>query len=486
VPRVSSDGLAAGLLAVAAAVLACLAPAQSDTWWLLRAGRDIVSSQAIPLVDAWSWTASGMFWPNHEGLTELVFYLVHAAAGMPGLALVSAVMIVAALAISWRLAEGAFELRFVGFGLALVASTSVFAIRPQVFTIAAFSLTCWLLRHDRVWFVPALIAVWVNFHGAAVLGVIAVAAALVSDVVSMRKHDAHGGHGEHGEQGGRTIWGLAAVTLVSLLATLASPLGTRLWTFIPESTRRSSINRLVEWSAPDLAAQHWPFWAAAAALVALTLWRWRQLDPNRRRLVAIAVAMLPLAVQSMRNIPVFLLAAVPALTMLASARAVPRASPGVVRQTDQTRPRRGENERLNGAILTGLAALAAVAVVLIWMRPPPMLQWRPVSPAAARAIATCGAPLFNTYARGGELIWFVPTQKVFIDNRQDPYPPDLLAASRKLEHDGDYRGLFDRYGVQCAAIPPDSIVARELRSPDGWTLAYEDGQWAVFTRPGRR
>jgi hypothetical protein len=264
------------------------------------------------------------------------------------------------------------------------------------------------------------------------------------------------------------------VVIASAAATLISPLGIRLWTFIPESTERSRINRLVEWSAPDLAPHYWPFWLAAAALVALVLVRWRSLDHSRRRIAAIAIATLPLAVQSMRNIPVFLLVALPALTMLAAQSHQP-ASAG-------RRTRRGENEAVNGAILVTLGTLAVILVALMWRWPPPSLHWRPVSARAARAIADCGAPLYNTYVRGGEIIWFVPRQKVFLDNRQDPYPPALLAAARKLEYDGDFRPLFDRYDIRCAAVPPESIVGRAIRSSPDWVAAFEDRQWLVLTK----
>ena len=183
----------------------------------------------------------------------------------------------------------------------------------------------------------------------------------------------------------------------------------------------------------------------------------------------------------MRNVPIFLLAALPALTMLVAAgtAAAPRSAS---RLAGTSAPRRGENERLNGLILYELGALAALVVGLTWMRPPARLQWQPVSAEAARAIAGCGAPLYNTYGRGGELIWFVPEQKVFVDNRQDPYPMTFLQAARTLEQDGQFRPLFERYGIQCAAIAPDSIVANALRSAGDWRVTYEDRQWLVFTR----
>jgi hypothetical protein len=129
-----------------------------------------------------------------------------------------------------------------------------------------------------------------------------------------------------------------------------------------------------------------------------------------------------------------------------------------------------------------LGAGAAIAVALVWLRPPAMLKWRPVSPAAAQAIARCGSPLYNTYGQGGELIWFVPEQRVFIDNRQDPFPMDVLRLNRKLEHDGDVTEVFSRFGIQCAAVSPASLVAATLGANAGWTERYQDRQWSVFTR----
>src|SRR6185369_10674238 len=88
----------------------------------------------------------------------------------------------------------------------------------------------------------------------------------------------------------------------------------------------------------------------------------------------------------------------------------------------------GEHVRVNAAILGAGLSIAVVIVALAWIAPAPSLGWRPVRPQAAAAITACGQPLYNAYNDGGELIWFVPEQKVFLDNRQDPYPLPLLRA----------------------------------------------------------
>src|SRR5579863_5494245 len=112
---VSSERLAVGLIFVVIGVLACLAPAQSDTWWLLRAGQDIWHAKAIALTDPYSSTASGLFWPNHEWLTEVIFYAAHTLGSMPALSALCAGTILATWAASWRMSRGTFEVRFLLF-----------------------------------------------------------------------------------------------------------------------------------------------------------------------------------------------------------------------------------------------------------------------------------------------------------------------------------------------------------------------------------
>lgn len=41
-------------------------------------------------------------------------------------------------------------------------------------------------------------------------------------------------------------------------------------------------------------------------------------------------------------------------------------------------------------------------------------------------------------------------RKVFIDSRQDPFPIDLVIEHIEVERTGEYRRMFDRYGIECA------------------------------------
>jgi hypothetical protein len=456
VPNVTSERLAVGLVFVVIGLLACLAPTQSDTWWHLRAGQDIWRTGSIPLHDGYSYTATGAFWPNHEWLTQAIFYPLYWVGGMPLLTGFCATLIVVALSFSWRLTEGAFEVRFLLFAACLATGAGGWAIRPQMFSLAAFMLTCALLVANRPLWLPPIFVVWTNLHGAVALGVVAVLAALLADTIAHR----------------RVSPSLAGAAAGCLLATCLSPLGFHFWPEIIASMQRSQIYQLSEWQSPGFSPALWPFWVVATALpVAAIVWRSR-LDARTMTLTAIALAMLPLALRSMRNVSVFLLVAVPALTALARPR--DRAA--------RVGPDPKEHGRVNAGILIAAASMAAAVVALAWLAPAPLLGWRPITAPAIGAIATCADPIYNTYGEGGVLIWFAPQKRVFIDNRQDPYSQELLRANHRLEFEGDYHELFNQYGVRCAVVPPTSPITHALRADPAWSVNYTDDRWTVLTR----
>jgi hypothetical protein len=188
--------------------------------------------------------------------------------------------------------------------------------------------------------------------------------------------------------------------------------------------------------------------------------------------VAMAAALLPPAIRAIRGIPTFMLIAAPAMSRLTSRHLTGEAS-------------RTPSDRvaLTRSVVVAVAAIGAIGLVVsAWSRPWTPLGWTPISPTAARAVQSCRGPLYNFYGDGGVLVWFAPAQKVFLDSRQDPFPTTVVQEATRVEATGDYRPLFARYQFNCAAVRPDSAVARAL-SRDKWKPMFADARWMVLTRP---
>jgi hypothetical protein len=452
----SSDRLSVALLFVFIATLACLAPAQSDTWWHLRGGQDIWRTASVNLFDTYSYTATGRLWPNHEWLTEVIFYALYAAGGLGLLTAACATAVIVAWAISWRLASGRLDVRLLVFTFAVAAATTHWALRPQVFSMALLAATVSLLIAGRYLWLPLMFVVWTNLHGAVALGIVAVTAALLAALITRQT----------------STRSLMLVAVGCVLATLVSPLGLRFWPEVLRSIERSRVSDLVEWHRPPFTPTLLGFWVIAVALPVLVAFRWRQLDDRSKTLGAVAVAMLPLALSSFRNVSTFLLIAAPAVSTLVGSRG---------REGAASQPTK-ENTRGNLIFFAVAASVAATVVGVSWWRPAVRLGWEPISAAAIRTIATCQGPLYNSYESGGILIWFVPGTPVFVDNRQDPYTLDFLAAIHRVERDGLYDDLFARYQPRCALTASNSAVATRLQGDMAWTERYADAKWVIFQR----
>ena len=459
---VTFERLCTAVLFLVIALVACLMPAQTDTWWQLRTGEEIWLRGAVDLHDRFSHTVNGSYWPNHEWLSQALFFGIYRAGGLPLLTASCAAAIVAAWAIGWRLTSGHTLRCLLIAALALVPSATGWTLRPQVLTLLLFAAAVLLLIRRRELFLPLLFLVWANLHGGVVLGFVCIAGAIVDVMLRER----------------RVPLRLITIAGICVLATMVTPLGFSFWSEIPASVARLHDYRVVEWQSPHLTdVPFMPFWLLTLALVGLAIRfkPWRPHTSGSNALIWIALAMLPMAVSSARNIPIFLIVALPAITDLWR-RTFP-----VSRQWEADR--RVEHPSLNAAALAGATVMTAIAVAYAWTVPIARLGWRPLPQDAIAALTACPERLYNRYDEGGFLIWFVRGQKVFLDSRQDPFPSDLVHAHIRADQTGEYEDLFDRFSIRCAFVPAASPMAQRLTA-NGWQHRYEGLGFVVLARDG--
>lgn len=457
--RVSSytfERLLAALVFLAIALACGLTPMPTDTWWHLRAGRDIWLSHSVLLTDVYSHTAYGSVWANHEWLAEAVFYALFQVGGLPMLTLFATGLIVGGWLISWRLAKGPVRERFTWVALALIPSSLFWAPRPHAFSLLFIVTTVALLARRRLWWLPLVFVVWANCHGGVLLGFVLLGAGL----------------------GVQTLlapgtWRRAVlVFLACMVAATATPLGLSFWSEIPKSLARIHLYPLDEWRRPRLMdVRMLPFWIIAGAFgygLVRNRHRLRRSAPDEATVYACALALLPMALSAIRNVGPFLMIATPALTSLIRIR--PQ-SDGAVQV---------ERPLLNVAVMTTAALTVVVTLAWAYVNRIPRLRWAPVPPGALAALRQCPDNLYNRYDEGGYLLWFAPDRKVFMDGRQDPFPPALVLEHIRMETgSGDFHDVFSRHNIHCAYLPTVSPTAARLATA-GWTTLYRDADWVVL------
>jgi len=464
--------LTAALLFGALAVCALLMPAQSDTYWHLRAGQEIWRTFHVPLRDQYSYTATGRFWPNHEWLWEAFSYALYRLGGMRLFVVGGAAFAMGALAIVYRLMTGPTSTRFVLMLLGFPLTSAIWVLRPQIVTLFMLVTLVWLLVEERHWPLPALFVVWANAHGGVSVGGLLLAAVAVVAVVRAR-----GGEATDVRRAVR----LCLVTPLCALATALTPLGFQVWHFVGGSLALSRKNGITEW---QLTLPTGPFeilfWSLAAAFVVLLVRRRSRLrEPSwswgDTVILTAALLTLPLGFVMVRNTAMFLLVAIPAASRLLGPQFRFRRSPAATASE--------EHPRVNPALLVGITLVEIAGVLFVWSAPPPRSGWQPMSPGAIAAVRSCPERIYNRFYDGGFLIWFVPERQVFIDNRQDPYPSDFIRQTTAVDSGAPYRAMFDRYGIRCAFLPADSKMIERLET-DHWTSRFHDDTWAVLTAPG--
>jgi hypothetical protein len=446
----SFEQLALGALFVMLFARAAQAPAQNDTWWHLRAGRDVWRG-VLPTVERWSYTARGRAWPDHEWLSEAIFYPLHQIGGMPLLALLVAVVVTTTFALVWRLMEGPVLRRGLLVFLTLPVTLIVASLRPQVFSLLLLVVTVTLLARARFVWLPLVFLLWANLHGAVVVGGVVVAAVLVTAFVWERSR-------------ARPLLVCGALAGV---ATLLTPLGTGIVGLVFGMSNEADI---VEWEPAWRSMPAGLVFGAVAVLTAAAVVvtaRRRPLVWADRVLMASAVAVLPLAVRYSRVMPMFVVVALPLL-----ARGWQAWRPA--------RPRRDDRSVLHGVLLGVVVVLAIAWVGAAWAGPSSTLDWEPLPAGAVAAVRACDGRVYNTFDDGAYLLWFAPEIPVFIDSRVDPFPDELLRRHIRDEARGNYQATFARYGITCALVPQVSATAHALQR-DGWRVAYADDRWVVFS-----
>ena len=467
-PALSFDQMVVGLLFAVLAMRALLMSAQSDTYWTLRAGQELWQAGHIPRVETYSFTAAGLPWPDHEWLWQALSYGLYRVGGMPLYTAAGAAMAIGAVVVVYRLMVGAVATRFGLLVVAIPVASGMWALRPQILTLFFLALCCaWLAREHFV-LLPVLFVAWANAHGGVVLGGVLVVAAFLAALARALFT---------GARVDRTrALRLGLVVPACALATTATPLGFGIFRFVVESEGRLRALYIREWlpTKPGLSIEG-VFWVLALAFLALFVRRWRSLKGGSWAdwaVVACVLALFPLAFRSVRHIGPFLMLAPAAASRLLGAdfrlrRKVAAASPSP------------DHPGLNAA-LVGLVSAGVVATVAVgWSRPFEGLVWHPLPDAVLAAVRACPGPLYNHYDQGGFLVWFAPERKVFVDNRQDPYPlPFLLEHIRVESGKLPHAPLFARYGIRCSFLAAESPTVAAL-AKDGWRTLYRDESWAV-------
>jgi hypothetical protein len=449
--------------------------ADPDLWGHVRFGADILRNGNIHQVDTYSF-ASDRPWINHEWAAEVLYAWAFATAGNAGLVslkllIIGPVLLLLSAALRMEGVRSGFA-RDVTAGIAIVITLSqAHHVRPQLFSLLAFSALMWCLlaarRGAQRWLLalPALFAAWANLHGGWILGggvvVLWTAALLLS-----------------GDR--RQALTLLATGILSLAATLATPYGFGLWRFLGETVGFSRPD-ILEWQPVYTLGRNFVgLWLISFTVTALGIVLGGRAELRAERLV-VGLALAAASLRVTRLLAFFGLASVFLF------------APLICQAYERRRTARqfGSSPVLRVgfagvAVAVGLFTIRIVydnfsqlRLDTVWMPEPEAVTLLNRQPAGKRVLIW-----FNW---GEYAIWHLsPRMLVSIDGRRETVYSDDL----QKRHQDFY---FDRPGG--AMLPTDLRAdyiwvprilpaVRRLRSDPGWTAVYEGQQSVIFERTG--
>jgi hypothetical protein len=459
--------------------------AESDLFFRVEAGRQILARHGLPGVNLYSFT-----YPDHSDvdtswLFEVGAAVLHARGGFPALVLAKTAVLVATFAAAFLLclrcgagpAASALALAAAAF-----AGRDRFVERPHLFSLAGVVLVLAVsdalaapagedptraTRRSRRVAIAALagVVLWANLHAG-----VFVAPALFGLAALGARLD--------GGPGARRLTGLAAG---AALAAFATPAGWGLVTYLRLHTILPALHPVDEFRAASWVSDAPLLAFGAAALVAAAASR-----PRSWRVLLPALALGALALRSVRFAADFAVAAAPVLAVGLSCLAA-RFGAGA-----PARAREGGAARA--------PAFGVPVLLLALALAPRVAAARAGRPFVAIGLDEDALPLdalrfveanglrdrmYNDFEIGSYLLFEgYPRHRVFVDPRLPAYPPELHALLGRADLSrAEWDAAMRRYGVDSALLAYAGLNRRvSWWDPESWALIYRAHDARVFVR----
>jgi hypothetical protein len=458
-----------------------------DVWMHLRAGGWIVSHGRLPGHDLFTYTASGHRWTDAEYLSQVAMSLLQAKVGLAGISVVFGLLmwggVVLAVAAA-RPRRQPYVIVAAGLALAVVAGLPVWEPRPQVVTFFLLALELLWIRRSieedsrAILALPAVMALWSNLHGGWPAGLLFLGVAIAAEAIRWLTDRACTRHLAQVKR-------LSAVAVASALAAAVNPNGIAVY-LPPLQTITSAAQQglIAEWQSPDFHQALLRGFEVMLLLLVAGLAAGRPKLPD----VLLALTGAALALESVRNISLFVAAATPVLIVTWSdvwrRTAIPRPAA----------PRGRAAPRWLPAVTAGLLALAtalAAARIASNLALQPEITSRTVPVGAADWLAAhpgVGTRMFNQYDYGDYLAYRFfpdPTRRVFVFSEGVVMGDAQLERYQEVATIGPrWQQILDEARVDYVVVSRGSPLAVMLAEQPGWRLAYADPTSVIYLRAG--
>lgn len=477
----------------------------ADIGWHIRDGQQILQAHAIPRTDVFSSTMGGKPWYAWEWLYDLLIAIVHQVFGLNGVVFYTAAIIAATFVVALHVAQrrgGGLPIALFLLILSLAASAVHFLARPHV--VSWLLTVIWFDVLDsaaadpslakRLYWLPVIMALWVNLHGGFVLGFALLAIYLLSGAITYLFHP------ERRTETKTWLKRLGGITGLVVLASFLNPYGYQLHRHVYDYlSDRYLMDRISEFLSPDFHGAAQQCFAVLLFIAIVAMASARRRPPVAQLLVLLFAAYSGL--YATRNLPtsslLITLVIAPVITDTVAAAAKSEGISHWLRRIfayfHGFSERVGQMEvRLHGHLW-----LVIVFVLGFWacahkgrIGSTQFLNAYfdskrfPVEAAEVIAKRDIREPIFSLDYWGGYLIYrLYPQTKVSVDDRHDFYGDEFFKDYLQIvlvQPEWDDR--LNKLQVDWVLAPTESSLANILRLTPGWESVHEDQTAVLFHR----
>jgi hypothetical protein len=440
-----------------------------DLAYQIRAGLQILATHVVPRVDTYTFTVRGHPWLDQQWGAQVLFGLAFRITGWIGLVIVRGALVGVTFALVYACCKRAGADRRLAAWLtigAFAVGAPALNLRPQLFAITLFSLVAWIIlkreKHPRwLWSVPAITLLWANLHGSFFLVLVLLGLAWLEDRATAPA------------AARRTI----VIGAASGLATLANPVGVRVWVYVYEISTNAVITKYIsEWQSPTIRNYAGAAFFISVAVVVVVLAR--RVPIARWTTLAALGAFFLIALQAQRGI-IWWACIAPAILA------------GYLTNDAMRGSSHSERRTLNSAIAATVIVLGIVFAPWRHATEPlggsnGILSFAP--PGITKALGTVLKPGDRVFASQAWASWlefqFRGTPEA-IDSRIELFPPNVWQDYSNVANGrAGWQATLDRWGVDVVAVSRDQglpLIPRIAGDP-GWRQLYSDADGAVFVR----
>jgi hypothetical protein len=481
-----------------------------DIWWHLKTGEYILENLRMPDQNTFSFTAPTYPWLPQEWLAEIVFFAIYQLLGAYGLIAFGILLNAVCCALIFRLTKRSgcsSHVTAIATLLAALMMLSNFSLRPYLYGNIFFVIVLYAMERRgmggrmRPVLIFLIFSGWANFHSSFIAGLALMLLYLVSAIASQARSQEASWSETRAVVLDLFVASIACVATPNHIYGLIFPIHYVKQVF---SHELSFLTNMSEWQSADFSSplgRMITFYLMFCGFAVLG----SGVIPSPAH-IGLLVAFAFFSYTSIRNIPLLGIAAVPLL-----ARHLPVTIANTLTLLKLPQAKIDALKRWYSALtaaegparnwlLPAIWVALLLATFLVPKESP--VSYRSLTGVAElsdlspqfypeeliREIRHHGADhrLFNYFGWGGAFIWSLyPTVRVFIDQRNDCYPPAVFNdyfAVHELEP--GWQAILERWKIDLIAYPQGERLTTKLLQDlyVNWKLEYFGRDGVLFSR----